>query len=79
MEKVKQVVSRNWKTTQVVARNTVELVDAVALAAVAGFAIHQSLGKTGFWDRALLAAGSLIAVQATLLFVKTLNKQPAKK
>lgn len=79
MEKVKQNVSKNWKTTQVVSKNVVELVNAAALAAVAGFAIHQSLHEQSVAYKTLLFAGVLIAVQAAYLFVKSLNKQPAKK
>ena len=75
IHKSSEAVKRNWKTTKVVVKNLVELVDAVALAAVAGFAIYSSLGETANWYKALLGAGVLIAVQATLLLVRHFNKK----
>lgn len=79
MDKVKQTIKRNWKTTQLVAKNVLELTDAAALAGVAGFAIYKSLGETAIAYRVLLFAGVLIALQAALLLVRSLNKQPVKK
>lgn len=73
--KFSEAVKRNWKTTKVVSKNLVELVDAVALAAVAGFAIYSSLGESGNWYKALMGAGVLISIQATLLLVRHFNKK----
>lgn len=78
MDKLKQWFVKNWKTTQVVVKNVVELVNAIALAGVAGFSIHQSLNEQSVWYRVLLFAGVLIAVQASALFIKSLNKKPVK-
>lgn len=78
MEKVKQWFVRNWKTTQLISKNVVELVNAAALAGVAGYAIHQSFNETAGWYRVLLFAGVLIALESALLFVRSLNKRPVK-
>lgn len=79
MEKVKNWLKTNWKTTKTVWSNLTEFVDAVCLGSVSGFSIYTALHQKGFWYKLLLFAGLVIALQAFVLLVRHFNKTPAKK
>lgn len=71
--KVAQTIKDNIVTTKTVLKNVGEFVDASCLAAVSGFAITEALRHSGFWYKALLFAGVVIALQAFILLVRHFN------
>lgn len=77
--KIKDNITRNWKTTKIVGRNLLEFTDAICLTAISGYAITEAFAQRNeFWYQLLLFAGLVVAIQAFLLLVKNFNKQPAK-
>lgn len=70
---MKDKILSNVTTTKTVLKNVSEFVDAACLSAVSGFAVSEGLKHTGFWYKALLFAGVVIALQAFVLLVRHFN------
>lgn len=75
---IKQPIKNHISTTRTVTKNFCEFLDAACLAGVSGFAIYQALDQKGFWYKALLFAGLVIALQAFLLLVRHFNHPVTK-
>jgi hypothetical protein len=81
MKRIKDWFVKYWNIAVTVGRNIAELADAVALAGVSGFAIHQALQANhvqSYWYRSLLCGGVLIALKAFWLLVKHFNHPVAE-
>ena len=52
-----------------------ELIEAISLIIVSGFAVYQGRQSNEFWAWPVVIAGSVIAIRAGLEFVKYLKKR----
>lgn len=77
MQKIIDWLKKNWAATVTITKNIFEFLDASALASVSGYAVYAGLHGQGLWYKALLGAGTLMALQAGVLLIRHFNKQGA--
>lgn len=72
---MKNKVNNVKNEAQTVLESFKELIEAISLIIVSGFAIYQGRQSSEFWAWPVVIAGSVIAIRAGLEFVKYLKKR----
>lgn len=76
-KEIKSKISLAKEEASTVIESFVQLVEAVSLIVVSGFAIYQAKfnGQGQFWVYPVLIAGAVIAVRASIEFLKYLKRK----